>query len=590
MATEVSNQLDRIEGGRDAIVSAVKDKGISIPTDAKIDEIAPYVSSIKTGVLQSKSVIPFTTEQTVTPDDGFDGLSSVTVGAIPSLYVNTSSANATANDILSGKTAYVKGKKVTGNIQTYDYGYAAPSSVVRSDETNVYVESDIGNGNPAFVDDGLVQSSIPLENFGDAAAVHVAEGFTFTSSNGVCIEGKVPCYQYEYIEASPADETDTDHVFMGNVSENTIFADEIYLKVPKADFGEAHPSHVAEGYTFTSKNGVCIEGTMPFYDGTDMEGYVYDSDDDYFFVEAPVTPSIIEDFFYTKLPRQGFGDVRPEYVLEGLTFTSEAGLCIEGTMPNYGGDDVDGVVSYSNNGYIHIETPMEGKYVSDGVWTKIPLADFGNATASDVLKGKTFTSADGVMVSGGIETYNEQTYTVSLEHPIVLIDDGCHNASTAQIIRESEKTVTPSKEGTTVSPRSGRVLSTVKVLGDNNLVAGNIKKDVSIFGVTGTFEGGANIATCTVNIKWSITTRYALITATTFTNGAISVFTSQTGSGTVTIPNVVCGSVVTVYTGTMTSVYGWSYGKAYSQDSYTHALTIPASTGNYTAEIGVLDD
>lgn len=379
MATEVSNQLDRIEGGRDAIVSAVKDKGISIPTDAKIDEIAPYVSSIKTAVLQSKSVIPFTTEQTVTPDDGFDGLSSVTVGAIPSLYVNTSSANATANDILSGKTAYVKGKKVTGNIQTYDYGYAAPSSVVRSDETNVYVESNIGNGNPAFVDDGLVQSSIPLSNFGDA-------------------------------------------------------------------------------------------------------------------------------------------------------------------------------------------------------------------TASDVLKGKTFTSADGVMVSGGIETYNEQTYTVSLEHPLVSIDDGCHNCSMAQIIRESEKTVTPSKEGTTVSPRSGRVLSTVKVLGDNNLVAGNIKKDVSIFGVTGTFEGGANIATCTVNIKWSITTRYALITATTFTNGAISRFTSQTGSGTVAIPNVVCGSVVTVYTGTMTSVYGWSYGKAYSQDSYTHALTIPASTGTYTAEIGVLDD
>lgn len=374
MATEVSNQLDRIEGGRDAIVSAVKDKGISIPTDAKIDEIAPYVSSIKTAVLQSKSVIPFTTEQTVTPDDGFDGLSSVTVGAIPSLYVNTSSANATANDILSGKTAYVKGKKVTGNIQ------------------------------------------------------------------------------------------------------------------------------------------------------------------------------------------------------------------------NYGGEDVDGVVSYSDNGYIHIETPMEGKYVSDGVWTKIPLANFGNATASDVRKGKTFTSADGVMVNGGIETYSEKTYTVSLEHPIVLIDDGCHDSSIAQIIRESEKTVTPSKEGTTVSPRSGSVLSTVKVLGDNNLVAGNIKKDVSIFGVTGTFEGGANIATCTVNIKWSITTRYALITATTFANGAISRFTSQTGSGTVTIPNVVCGSVVTVYTGTMTSVYGWSYGKAYSQDSYTHALTIPASTGTYIAEIGVIDD
>lgn len=101
---------------------------------------------------------------------------------------------------------------------------------------------------------------------------------------------------------------------------------------------------------------------------------------------------------------------------------------------------------------------------------------------------------------------------------------------------------------------------------------------------------GASIATCTVNIKWSVTARYALITATTFANGAISRFVSKTGSGTVTIPNVVCGSVITVYTGAITSVYGWSYGKEYSWDNFTHALTVPTSTGTYTAEIGELDD
>lgn len=101
---------------------------------------------------------------------------------------------------------------------------------------------------------------------------------------------------------------------------------------------------------------------------------------------------------------------------------------------------------------------------------------------------------------------------------------------------------------------------------------------------------GANIATCTVNIRWSTTPEAPIITATTFANGAISVFTTRTSSGTVTIPNVVCGSVVTVHTGTMTSVYGWSYGKTSNQYSYTHALTIPASTGTYTAEIGEIDD
>ena len=130
--------------------------------------------------LQSKSVSPSESSQTVTPDSGYDGLSQVTVSAISNTYVgsgitkkaaatytpstsnqtiasgqylngaqtikgdsnlvasniksgvsifgvsgsytasssgtDTSDATATASDILSGKTAYVKGSKITGTI------------------------------------------------------------------------------------------------------------------------------------------------------------------------------------------------------------------------------------------------------------------------------------------------------------------------------------------------------------------------------------------------------------------------------------------------------------------------------------------
>lgn len=65
-------------------------------------------------IQNSKTVTPTTSQQTVTPDSGYDGLEQVVVNAIPSNYITTSDATATAVDIVQGETAYVKGAKVTG--------------------------------------------------------------------------------------------------------------------------------------------------------------------------------------------------------------------------------------------------------------------------------------------------------------------------------------------------------------------------------------------------------------------------------------------------------------------------------------------
>ena len=100
--------------------------------------------------LQEKTVTPSETQQTATPDANYAGLSKVIVGAIPPDYVipsgtiqitengvvdvsgkananvnvptgvDTSDATAVASDILSGKTAYAKGVKLTGSVGTYD--------------------------------------------------------------------------------------------------------------------------------------------------------------------------------------------------------------------------------------------------------------------------------------------------------------------------------------------------------------------------------------------------------------------------------------------------------------------------------------
>lgn len=65
--------------------------------------------------LEEKSVTPTKAAQTITPTAG-KVLSKVTVAAIPDEYITTADATATADQIISGETAYVGGVKVEGSM------------------------------------------------------------------------------------------------------------------------------------------------------------------------------------------------------------------------------------------------------------------------------------------------------------------------------------------------------------------------------------------------------------------------------------------------------------------------------------------
>lgn len=66
-------------------------------------------------VTEEKTVTPDVEQQTITPTTG-KVLSSVTVSPIPSKYIDTTDATATATQLLAGYTAYAQGVKITGTM------------------------------------------------------------------------------------------------------------------------------------------------------------------------------------------------------------------------------------------------------------------------------------------------------------------------------------------------------------------------------------------------------------------------------------------------------------------------------------------
>ena len=72
------------------------------PTAGKVlSKVTVNVENAPT--LQEKSVTPTKAEQSVTPDEGYDGLSKVTVGAIPANFADVTNVTAAPADVLANK-------------------------------------------------------------------------------------------------------------------------------------------------------------------------------------------------------------------------------------------------------------------------------------------------------------------------------------------------------------------------------------------------------------------------------------------------------------------------------------------------------
>ena len=128
------------------------------------------------------------------------------------------------------------------------------------------------------------------------------------------------------------------------------------------------------------------------------------------------------------------------------------------------------------------------------------------ATASDIRDGKT-AYVNGEKVTGTIPTVTQATPSISVSTAGKITASATQSAgyvsagtksATKQLTTQEAQTITPGTSDKTIA--SGRYLTgTQTIKGDANLVAGNIKSGVSIFGVAGTYEGSGSGGYATID-------------------------------------------------------------------------------------------
>ena len=586
------------EGYLTAIADAIRGK-LNVATTYTPAEMSSAIQSITIGSTinnQNKTVNPSEIAQAITADSGYTGLGTVTVTSISSTYVGTGISRRTAANLTaSGATVTVPAgyyeNQVTKSINS---GTAGTPTATKSAVNNntITVTPSVTNTT------GYITGSTKTGTAVSITASELVSGTKSITANGTNIDvtnyaavtvnvptGSTISNQNKTVNPNETQQTiqaDSGYTGLGTVTVNAISSTYVGSGVTRKAATTITPTTTNQSIAANTyltgkqtisgdanlvagniKSGVSIFGVSGSYTGSGGSTPSLQAKTNITPTESSQT--ITADSGYDGLSSVQINAISSTYVGSGIDRQSAADLVITGNTV----------------------TAPAGYYDSDASTSvttmNLPTAASSSRSGTTKATINRSTSAQYINIPIG---YNSAaaSYTISATPNMTLPTSVSTSSSgTAKL------TITPTTSNRYLNIPTGYngTASYYTISGDSNLIAGNIKSGVSIFGVAGSYTAptGLDTSDATATAADILDTKTAYVNGTkvtgSMTNNGATGGTITTQGGTYTIPaGYTSGGTVTASltatTLTNSIISGSAYAEATGDYAWRSTVQIPA--------------